>query len=1226
MRKRWVLILLITAILLFQALYVSNTAKGEKYKDNSYIIKELLSQLPKDSKNSLKIKEYGNSIYAIYTEGRKHNSYISIYTNSWSTPKFVGGDYPSFIVNKNGIFVASSINHHPYLYYYTGEWKHIKLSMQYSILTNISSENGKILILWSSNNSVWASIWDGKRVKNVEIAETHYPVREIQIEGHSINIKLESLHYWIYQRYTSLNMNNWYMMSKTFQRKYEDTINADSIPKTTYTAKWTFMVYMDGDNSLSDATMDDLGEMESGYMDTKYVNVIVLWDRNGNGDTKLIKIKHNGYESLSVPWMSSEMNMGNPNTLVNFVTWVVKTYPAEHYFLDLWDHGGDYAGAMWDETSSSHLSLKSLHYAAEKIKEETGGVDIWGYDACLMDTGADNYEVRNATSIILASEHTEGNDGWDYHALLYGLTSNPNMTAEQYAGYFVKHVDDENMHLSISTMAAINTTTLEFFMNSYNQLAQAIRKKAGTNNSQIKKAFQYAVSADSKYWSSGKDIGDIAKELLKYVNDENISFWAERLLENASNSVIAYYDSDTNGRKIMMAETINPSQVSSFSIFNDYQWDEMLNQVYTLGKDDNNNAPSCEFNTPKDITLTQGGTAKIYGKAWDDNSIKYVQIKIDKGEWMMIGNNTQWNYKINTTTLSVGTHYIFARAYDGDLYSQNKFIILHIFPPLLPDLEISNEDVRVNDTSIIEGEHINIAFKVRNLGNIDAQNVSISVYIDFPYSQYLISNITMDNIPSNSIKWGSVVWNTSGIKGEHRIIVWIDKDNRIREVNEKNNNASIQVIIHYPPSPPSMLTAKIGMELITLSWLPPEDDGMLPILGYRIYRGVQPSNISLMYEFRGNRTHFYDYNITPGVKYYYAVTAINEAGESEMSKIISAFADNIKPWIKITSPLNNSILNISHLKIMWEGNDSQSGLNHFEIKMDNGSWINLGTETEYDLKIDDGKHRVLVKAIDNAGNWNISSLNIMIDTTPPSLKIISPEDNAILNESTIELKINASDSLSGLKDVYFKIDNSQWEIIRDNIAYIQVTDGFHKISVEAYDLGGNKECGEISITIDTTPPKIYSINPPNGSIINIKYEKFRIEWEVVDNLGIAYFAIKVDNSNWKILGMNESFVVNNPQQKNYTVLIKAVDIAGNSEIKKVLIKCIIDTDRDGIPDSQDAFPENPKEWKDSDGDGLGDNEDFIPDFNNYLLYTLIAVTIAIATISMFISKRKFRER
>ncbi|HEU4430585.1 MAG TPA: PKD domain-containing protein, partial [Myxococcota bacterium] len=38
----------------------------------------------------------------------------------------------------------------------------------------------------------------------------------------------------------------------------------------------------------------------------------------------------------------------------------------------------------------------------------------------------------------------------------------------------------------------------------------------------------------------------------------------------------------------------------------------------------------------------------------------------------------------------------------------------------------------------------------------------------------------------------------------------------------------------------------------------------------------------------------------------------------------------------------------------------------------------------------------------------------------------------------------------------------------------------------------------------------------------------------------------------------------------------------------------IDRDGDGVPDDEDAFPDDPAEWQDSDGDGVGDNADVFP--------------------------------
>jgi len=38
----------------------------------------------------------------------------------------------------------------------------------------------------------------------------------------------------------------------------------------------------------------------------------------------------------------------------------------------------------------------------------------------------------------------------------------------------------------------------------------------------------------------------------------------------------------------------------------------------------------------------------------------------------------------------------------------------------------------------------------------------------------------------------------------------------------------------------------------------------------------------------------------------------------------------------------------------------------------------------------------------------------------------------------------------------------------------------------------------------------------------------------------------------------------------------------------------VDSDGDGVPDNQDAFPNDPSEWNDADGDGIGDNADEFP--------------------------------
>ncbi|HUK64221.1 MAG TPA: galactose oxidase-like domain-containing protein, partial [Dongiaceae bacterium] len=47
-------------------------------------------------------------------------------------------------------------------------------------------------------------------------------------------------------------------------------------------------------------------------------------------------------------------------------------------------------------------------------------------------------------------------------------------------------------------------------------------------------------------------------------------------------------------------------------------------------------------------------------------------------------------------------------------------------------------------------------------------------------------------------------------------------------------------------------------------------------------------------------------------------------------------------------------------------------------------------------------------------------------------------------------------------------------------------------------------------------------------------------------------------------------------------------------MRLVYLAPAVDSDGDGVPDDQDAFPNDPTEWADSDGDGHGDNSDAFP--------------------------------
>lgn len=113
------------------------------------------------------------------------------------------------------------------------------------------------------------------------------------------------------------------------------------------TAKaWTVMVYMAGDNNLDSAGVVDLKEMKK-VGSTKEINVIVQFDREGkNMATNRYYIQKGGAVAKDKVASLGETNMGDPKVLEDFVKWGVKSYPAKHNLLVLWNHG-----AGWDDAN-----------------------------------------------------------------------------------------------------------------------------------------------------------------------------------------------------------------------------------------------------------------------------------------------------------------------------------------------------------------------------------------------------------------------------------------------------------------------------------------------------------------------------------------------------------------------------------------------------------------------------------------------------------------------------------------------------------------------------------------------------------------------------------------------------------------------------------------------------------------------------------------------------------
>jgi len=208
------------------------------------------------------------------------------------------------------------------------------------------------------------------------------------------------------------------------------------------------MVYLDADNNLEDAGIDDFLEMAQVGSDAS-VNIVVQFDRIDGYDDRygdwtstkrfyiaqgMIPTAANALSDLG------EVNMGAPQSLIGFVNWAKTNYPATNYALVLWDHGSGWKlrrprppikGVCYDDTSDGDgLESPELYSALRSITNDGANpIHLLAFDACLMGMIEVDNQIKPFVNVRAGSEEVEPGAGYPYDTILTSLVSNPNMSA-----------------------------------------------------------------------------------------------------------------------------------------------------------------------------------------------------------------------------------------------------------------------------------------------------------------------------------------------------------------------------------------------------------------------------------------------------------------------------------------------------------------------------------------------------------------------------------------------------------------------------------------------------------------------------------------------------------------------------------------------------------------------------------------------------------------------------
>lgn len=249
---------------------------------------------------------------------------------------------------------------------------------------------------------------------------------------------------------------------------------------------WAIYWYLCGSDLESDAeaaTMD-LYELQCASLPE---NVQVIIETGGarewyHEDVEAGQQGRYLYDSDGLTFLEAqpEADMGDPETLADFLSFCKENFPADHTMFLFWNHGGgSVSGAAFDEIYDyDSLTLDEMYQAfgsVYELSEENPPFDIVGFDTCLMATIDTAWMLSDVSHYLVASEEMEPGCGWSYDKWVQTLGDHPGIDGaalgQVICDSYMEGCEDIGMEQE-ATLSVVDLQKIQPLLNAYDDLGK----------------------------------------------------------------------------------------------------------------------------------------------------------------------------------------------------------------------------------------------------------------------------------------------------------------------------------------------------------------------------------------------------------------------------------------------------------------------------------------------------------------------------------------------------------------------------------------------------------------------------------------------------------------------------------------------------------------------------------------------------------------------------------
>jgi hypothetical protein len=318
--------------------------------------------------------------------------------------------------------------------------------------------------------------------------------------------------------------------------------------------KWAYLVYLAADNNLAADGVGDLDELEAAGVSPD-VRVVVQAEfskewlgkagcdesdpqsciNRANWNTFRYVVDGSGTTKNGPNGQTQDLgnvDMTDPAKLREFVLWAKQNYPADHYALVLWNHGGGFTGLIEDATTAGSRLMKVTDLRTALSGEAK--VDVVDFDMCLMAAYETLAVLGGAADYVVFSEEVVPGRGNPYTGILNAWKANPSISPRSLSQLFVdQFAADYAGDRASTTKSAYDMAGFSAFETSLNAVAATLRDNVGTLAGPLSEA---AAATQSYTFPQLKDLVDLLDAIGDRTTDAGLRAQIDALKTQATGS------------------------------------------------------------------------------------------------------------------------------------------------------------------------------------------------------------------------------------------------------------------------------------------------------------------------------------------------------------------------------------------------------------------------------------------------------------------------------------------------------------------------------------------------------------------------------------------------------------------------------------------------------------------------------------------------------------------